>query len=43
MRNELKQIISASGGFGLLQIVSEPEMRQCASEDAGTQKDWRGE
>ena len=30
----LKRTISASGGFGLLQIVSEPNTGRCASEEA---------
>ena len=29
-----KRTISASGGLGLLQMVSEPDTRQCASEEA---------
>ena len=35
IRNGLKQTISASGGFELLQMVLEPGIKQCASEDAG--------
>ena len=35
IRNEPKPTISASDGFGLLQIVSKPDIGQCASEDAG--------
>ena len=30
-----KRTISASGGLGLLQIVSEPDIGWCASEDVG--------
>ena len=33
-RKNLKRTISASGGLGLLQMVSEPDIGQCASEDA---------
>ena len=34
IRNEPKRIISASGGFWLLQMVSESDTERCASEDA---------
>ena len=33
IRNGSKQAISVSGGFGLLQIVSEPVTGRCANED----------
>ena len=33
IRNGLKQTIFASGGLGLLQMVSEPDNERCASED----------
>jgi len=36
IRNGPKQTTSASGGFGLLQIVSEPDNKRCASEDVGS-------
>ena len=35
IRNESKWTIFASGGFGLLQMVSESDTGRCASEDAG--------
>ena len=42
--------IFASGVFGLLQMVSEPDTRRCTSEDVGLEGvdwrfhiDWRGE
>ena len=35
IRNGPKLIISASGGFGLLQIALEPDTGPCAIEDAG--------
>ena len=34
IRNGLKRTISANGGFGLLQIVSELDTGWCASENA---------
>ena len=34
IRNGPKRIMSASGGLGLLEIVSELGTEQCASEDA---------
>ena len=40
IRNRPKQTISTSGGFELLQIVSEPVTERCASEDAGPQGGW---
>ena len=39
-RENPKMTISASGGFGLLQIVSEPVIEWCASEDAGPPRGW---
>ena len=33
IRNELKRTISASGGFELLQMVSELDVERCASGD----------
>ena len=33
-----KRIISASGGLGPLQMVSEPDTRQCVSKDAGPRR-----
>ena len=35
MRNGLKRTIFASGGLGLLQMVSELGSERCDSEDAG--------
>ena len=35
IRNGPKQEISTSGGLGLLQMVSESDIGQCTSEDAG--------
>ena len=35
IRNELKWTISASGGLGLLQMVSELDIRRCVNEDVG--------
>ena len=37
--NEQKRTISASDGFGLLQMVPELDNGQCASEDVGPQGD----
>ena len=34
VRESPKRIISDSSGFGRLQIVSEPDTRQCASKEA---------
>ena len=39
-RESSKSIISASGELGLLQMVSEPNTGQCASEDAGHPRGW---
>ena len=33
--NEPKRTISNSGGLGLLQMGSKPDIGQCASEDVG--------
>ena len=35
IRNGPKWTIYASGGFELLQMVSEPNTEQCTNEDAG--------
>ena len=35
IRNELKRTIFGNSGLGLLQMVSEPDIRRCASEDVG--------
>ena len=40
IRNGSKRTISNSGGFGLLQMVLEPDTERCASEDAGPQGRW---
>ena len=32
--------ISASGELGLLEMVSEPDIERCASEEAGPQGGW---
>ena len=37
IRNGSKRTISASGGLGLLQMVSEPDTGRYASEDVGPQ------
>ena len=37
IRNGPKRTISVSGGFGWLQMVSEPDIGRSASEDAGSQ------
>ena len=39
-RESPKRTISASGGLGLLQMVSEPDTGWYASEDAGPPKEW---
>ena len=39
MRNEPKRTIYASGGLGLLQMVSGPDTGRCANEEAGPQWD----
>ena len=31
--NELKWILSVSGGFGLLQMISKPDTGRCVNED----------
>ena len=33
-------IISASGGLGLLQLVSELDTRWCAIKDTGPRREW---
>ena len=38
IRNRLKRKISISGGFGLLQMVSEADTERCVSEDVGPQE-----
>ena len=40
--NESKRTrtISTSDGFGVLQMVSEPNIERCVSEDAGLPKGW---
>ena len=40
IRNGLKRTIFASSGVGLLQMVSEPVIGRCASEDAGPSRGW---
>ena len=40
IRKGSKQIISTSVGLELLQMVSEPDTKQCTSEDADPQKRW---
>ena len=40
IRNGPKQIISTKGGVGMLRMVSESIIEQCASEDAGSQGEW---
>ena len=35
IRNGLKRILFASGGLGLLRVVSQADIGQCASEDTG--------
>ena len=37
IRNELKRIVSTSGGLERLQMVSNPDTRQWASEDTSPQ------
>ena len=37
IRNELKHTISASGGLGLLQMVSEPNTKKYVGKDVGPQ------
>ena len=38
IRNGPKRTISTNGGLGLLQMVSEQDIGQCASKDAGPQR-----
>ena len=38
--NGPKQTICASDGLGLLQMVSELDIGQCANEDAGPSRGW---
>ena len=38
--NVPKQIISASGDLELLQMVSEPDTKQCANKDARPPRRW---
>ena len=40
IRNGLKRTISTSGELELLQMVSEPDTKRCASEDAGFLRGW---
>ena len=40
IRNGPKQTISASSGLGLLQMVSEPDIGRCVSENAGPEGEW---
>ena len=35
--NGSKRIISSSGGFGRLQMISKPDIGWCANEDVGAQ------
>ena len=50
-RNGSKRTIFVNGGFGLLQMVSEPDTGRCASENAGPSRGvdcgipigWRGQ
>ena len=37
IRNEPKRTISTNCGLGLLQMISEIDIRRCANEDAGPQ------
>ena len=39
-RNRPKWTISTSSGFGLLQMVLEPDTKRCANVDIGPQKGW---
>ena len=49
--NRSKGTVSACGGLGLLQMVSEPDTKRCVGEDIGPPSgwivrshiDWRGE
>ena len=38
IRNGPKQMLSTSGGFELLQMVSEPDTRPCANKNVGYPK-----
>ena len=38
LRGSPKRTISANGGLGLLQMVSEADTNRCTSEDAGPQR-----
>ena len=38
--NGSKRTISASGGLGTLQMVSEPDTGRCANEDTGLSRGW---
>ena len=40
IHNEPNQTIFANGGLGLLQMVSEPDIKQCVSEGADPQGGW---
>ena len=40
IRNGPKRTISANSGLELLQMVSEPDIQWCASEDARPPKGW---
>ena len=40
LRENPKRTISASGGFGLLQMESEPNTGRCAYKDAEPQRGW---
>ena len=39
-RKNSKRTISDSGGLGLLQMVSEPDMKRCVSEDVRPRRGW---
>ena len=40
IHNGPKQTISANGGFGLLQMVSDSGTERCAMEDTGSPRGW---
>ena len=40
IRNGPKRTISASGGLGRLQMVSELDTERCTSEDVGPPREW---
>ena len=42
-RESPKRTVFASGGLGLLQMVLEPDTRQCASKDVEPRRGWTGE